>query len=154
VGAKLAAMSEEDRPSKVIFLIMTDGEENSSRRYSASQIQEMVTHQREKYSWEFVFMGANIDAIAAGTNLGITATNSVNYVASAAGTHELYGSVSRSLGSYRVSNRKQVDFFNQPGQIFPVSPLVDATGAPVNVTPTPVDNTGNNGNNGGNQGTP
>jgi hypothetical protein len=146
VGRKLAALPEEERPSKVIFLIMTDGEENSSRRYNAAQVREMVTHQREKYQWEFVFMGANIDAISAGTSLGVTATNSVNYVASAAGTHELYGSVSRSLGSYR--SRKSagpVDFFNQPGSLFPSSPVLDANGNPIAATP---DNTGKGGTNG------
>lgn len=170
VGKKLAAMPEEERPSKVIFLIVTDGEENSSRRYTLEQIRSMVTHQRETYSWEFVFMGANIDAIAAGTSLGVSAANSVNYVASAAGTHQLYGSVSRSLGSYRVASNQQVDFFNQPGQapvdltggaaaapfmgtaqgLFGVSPVLDANGNPITVTPTPVDNTGNGGNTGNN----
>ena len=134
VGNKLAAMSEEERPSKVIFLIITDGEENSSRKYNLDQIRSMVTHQRETYSWEFVFMGANIDAISAGTSLGIAATNSVNYSASSIGTKALYSNVSRSLGSYRVASSQQVDFFNQPA-----ADLVDLT-APAG-TNSPVDST-------------
>lgn len=116
VGRKLAAMPEEERPSKVIFLIITDGEENSSRKYTLEQVKSMVTHQREKYSWEFVFLGANIDAIAAGTSLGVTASNSVGYTASSVGTKALYSNVSRSLGNYRIASNQQVDFFNQPGQ--------------------------------------
>ena len=141
VGRKLAAMPEEERPSKVIFLIITDGEENASRRYTLEQVRSMVTHQRDVYSWEFVFMGANIDAIGAGTSLGVMASNSVNYVASKSGTHELYGSVSRSLGNYRVSSAKQVDFFNQPDPTFEVAPLI--------VTPIPTDNTSNGSSNKG-----
>lgn len=129
VGSKLAAMPEEDRPSKVIFLIITDGEENSSRKYNLDQIRSMVTHQRETYSWEFVFMGANIDAISAGTNLGIAATNSVNYTASSIGTKSLYNNVSHSLGNYRAASSQQVDFFNQPD-----TDVVDIT-APAGTTP-------------------
>lgn len=112
VGAKLAALPEEERPSKVILLIITDGEENSSRRFNRDQIKSMVEHQRNVYNWEFVFMGANIDAITAGTSLGISADNSLNYDATAAGTKELYSNVSRSLENYRKSrSSKSSDFF-------------------------------------------
>jgi len=113
VGAKLAAMPEEERPSKVIFLIITDGHENSSHAFTREQVKAMVEHQRDVYSWEFVFMGANIDAIAEGASLGISMQNSMNYDASAAGTQDLYSTVSRSVSSYRGGTSKQVDFFNQ-----------------------------------------
>ncbi len=128
VGKKLAAMPEEERPSKVIFLVITDGHENSSRRYSAEQIKSMVEHQKDVYSWEFVFMGANIDAIAAGTNLGISMQNTLNYVPTAAGTHQLYSTISSSMNAYRASNSSRADFFNQT-QSTPT--LVDAQGNPV-----------------------
>lgn len=115
VGAKLAAMPEEERPSKVIFLIITDGEENSSNEFTKSQIKSMISHQQDVYKWDFIFMGANIDAVAEGDALGIAARNSINYSASAAGTKSLYNSVSRSLRSYRSSKGPgPVDFFNQP----------------------------------------
>jgi len=136
VGAKLAAMPEEERPSKVIFLIITDGDDNSSREYSLDQVRSMVTHQREKYSWEFVFMGANIDAMTAGTSLGVTAANSVSYSASSIGTKSLYGAVSNSLRSYRVSANQQVDFFNQGGGSDPVdlnTPVDLTTAGPVDL---------------------
>lgn len=113
VGAKLAAMPEADRPSKVIFLIITDGQENASHRFTKAQIKSMVEHQRNVYNWEFVFMGANIDAISEGSSLGISAQNSVNYSATAGGTHKLYESVSRNISSYRGGASQQVDFFNQ-----------------------------------------
>jgi hypothetical protein len=103
VGTKLAALDESERPSKVIFLIITDGHENSSTRFSAAKIKEMVEHQKEKYSWEFVFMGANIDAITAGASLGIDARNTMNYTASAAGTTKLYSTVSENMIAYRSS---------------------------------------------------
>lgn len=116
VGRKLAALPEEERPSKVIFLIITDGHENSSRRFTPAQVKSMVEHQKDVYSWEFVFMGANIDAIAAGTNLGISAQNTMNYVPSAAGTADLYKSISSNVSNYRGSNSSRADFFNQTQQ--------------------------------------
>ena len=65
-GVKLAAMAEEDRPSKVLFLIMTDGQENSSVEFVGDKIKEMINHQRDKYAWNFIFIGANQDVIMAG----------------------------------------------------------------------------------------
>lgn len=110
VGKKLSVMPEEERPSKVLFLIMTDGEENASKKYTKSRIHEMITHQREVYNWEFVFMGANIDAIAEGASLGISTRNSMNYTPSAAGTKLLYKSMSDSTTVFR-SGGKKADFF-------------------------------------------
>jgi len=115
VGNKLARMPESDRPSKVIFLIITDGEENSSHEFTKEQVSSMVQHQRDHYKWEFVFMGANIDAFKNGTSLGVDSRNTMNYSATSVGTKGLYGQVSTSLRSYRGGNSgPQVDFFNQP----------------------------------------
>lgn len=127
VGARLAAMPEDERPSKVLFLVITDGQENSSRTFSKTQIKDMVEHQRGKYQWEFVFMGANIDAIAEGASLGISMQNSLNYDATVGGTHKLYESVSRSVSSYRGGASKQVDFFNQQGTTTPVTTTTTTT---------------------------
>lgn len=136
LGAKLDAMPEADRPSKVIVLVITDGEENQSRRFTLDQIKEKVTHQQSVYSWEFVFIGANIDAISAGTSMGFTAQNSVGYVASAAGTHELYRSVSSNMGSMRRDlTSSSGDFFGQTGY----TPTSGLQGGQANATPaTPV----------------
>ena len=113
VGQKLAAMVEADRPSKVIFLIITDGQENASSRFTREQIASMVTHQKDTYNWEFVFMGANIDAITEGTSLGISAANTMQYDATSAGTHKLYQTSSNSLRSYR-SGTPNTSFFPPP----------------------------------------
>lgn len=123
LGTKLAAMPEEDRPSKVIVLVITDGRENQSRQFNLEQIKNKVTHQQEKYNWQFVFIGANIDAIHAGTSMGFSAQNSVGYVPSSVGTQQLYRSVSVNLSSLRSSvPLNKNDFFGQTG-ITPTSDL-------------------------------
>jgi uncharacterized protein YegL len=112
-GAKLAAMAEEDRPSKVIFVIITDGAENYSRLFTRSQIFDMITHQREKYSWEFVFLGADQNAIQEGMSLGVTAHNSMAYVADSVGIYSNYATISSNISSYRSGDLQQVNFFDQ-----------------------------------------
>jgi len=136
VGQKLAAMPEDERPSSVLFLIITDGQENSSHTFTKAQVKAMIEHQRETYKWEFVFMGANIDAISEGTSLGISASNSMNYSATKGGTRDLYRSVSSNTSSYRSSGSQQVDFFNQTVAA-PVTPAVAPTVITPVVTVTP-----------------
>jgi uncharacterized protein YegL len=128
VGRRLASMPEEERPSKVLFLIITDGEENASRRYTREQIKGMVEHQQSVYNWSFVFIGANIDAFTAGTSLGFTASNSVAYAASKVGTSKLYSSVSSNTTALRSrkSSTSTADFFGQTGQTPTSSPDVSA----------------------------
>ncbi|MCK9447121.1 VWA domain-containing protein [bacterium] len=77
VGKRLANIPEEDRPGKVIFMIVTDGEENSSREYKIDKIKEKIIHQTDVYKWEFVFMGADQDAWTTGTRMGTS--NNVNF---------------------------------------------------------------------------
>jgi hypothetical protein len=103
IGQRLSAMPEEERPSKVIVLVITDGQENSSRPipYSKAKIKEMISHQEEKYNWSFIFMGANIDSVQEGGAIGISANNAINYSASAAGTASVYANVSRGLARAR-----------------------------------------------------
>jgi hypothetical protein len=114
-GQTLAALPEEERPSKVTVLVMTDGEENSSTEFGGEKgrlaLKAKIEHQTQKYNWEFVFMGANIDAKAVGTSLGIAAGNSAQYVASASGTEAVYTSMSRGVARSRTLG-KQVSFFD------------------------------------------
>ncbi len=77
---------EEDRPEKTIFVITTDGMENASRMYSYDQVKQMVNRQKEKYGWEFLFLGANIDAIETAGRFGISADRAANYNSDHEGT--------------------------------------------------------------------
>lgn len=79
VSAKVSELADQEKPGKVIFVIVTDGHENSSSEFSSSVIQEMITEKTGKEQWEFVYLGANQDAISVGANLGIDATRSANY---------------------------------------------------------------------------
>jgi len=77
--------AEEYRADKVLFVITTDGMENASREYSYEQIRRMVERQKEKYGWEFIFLGANIDAVETAGRFGIDAGNAANYHADSEG---------------------------------------------------------------------
>jgi Mg-chelatase subunit ChlD len=90
VGYRLSHTMEEDRPSKVIFVIITDGMENSSREFTYSKVRELIRHQREKYNWEFVFLGANIDAVREADSIGICEDNAYNFEATGEGVREMY----------------------------------------------------------------
>ena len=87
VGARLAATPEEERPAHVVFAITTDGMENASREYTAKQVREMVEHQQQKYSWQFVFLGANMDAVS---EAGISASHAANFAPSRRGVSQMY----------------------------------------------------------------
>lgn len=78
VGERLAKMSENDRPGLVVCVISTDGEENSSREYNGPQVAAMVKEQTEKYSWQFLFLGANIDAIGTAKDLEVKTSGAIN----------------------------------------------------------------------------
>ena len=78
VGKRLSNTVDEEKPEKVILLIMTDGEENSSKEYNLEQVKEKIKHQKEKYNWDVIFMGADQDAWAAGSSMNISKTISYN----------------------------------------------------------------------------
>jgi len=83
IGSELAATPDSERPSKVIIAILTDGEENASTQFSMADVNRRITHQTEKYQWEFLFLGANHDAIASAARMGIQAHNAATFVADA-----------------------------------------------------------------------
>lgn len=85
LGEKLAALPEERRPENVIVVIVTDGYENSSVDWSGTKVAELIKEQEEKWNWNFVFLGANIDAFAEGSKFGISKGNSLGYVADSQG---------------------------------------------------------------------
>lgn len=98
-GTYLADMAEADRPSKVLFALVTDGGENSSHEYTQEQVRSMVKEQTDTYGWEFVFIGANIDAFGVGGGLGVT--NSAQYMNTDASVGSTYSAFSANTTAYR-----------------------------------------------------
>ena len=94
---------EEDVPEKTIFVITTDGMENASRTYSLDRVRRMVERQQKQYHWEFLFLGANIDAIAEASRFGIHASRAANYVHDSAGTTLNFDVLSKAISGARAS---------------------------------------------------
>lgn len=88
---------EEDVPNKTLFVITTDGMENSSKVYTLSKIKKMIENQKNKYNWEFIFLGADIDAISAAREIGIDEDRAVRYKKDSRGTTILYQTVSDAV---------------------------------------------------------
>ena len=93
----------EDRPDKTVFVITTDGMENASRRYTLRQVKERVERQQQKYGWEFLFLGANIDAISAAEGLGIHRDRAVRFENDAEGVALNYAAVSSAVCEMRAN---------------------------------------------------
>lgn len=102
IGNAQKHTSPEHRANKVMFVITTDGLENASREYTYEKIKEMIENQKAKYSWEFIFLGANIDAIATAKRFGISADRAVNYHADSKGTRLNYKAVSEVVSCLRA----------------------------------------------------
>ena len=101
IGVRLAAMKEEDRPEKVLVVTITDGEENSSRKFSKEAVTDRIKHQREVYNWDFAYIGANQDSWAVGSSIGYSIGTTLDYTADAAGTAYAFDTLSRSTLKYR-----------------------------------------------------
>ena len=94
---------DEDRPEHTLFIITTDGMENASHKYSSDRVKEMIERQKTKYGWEFLFLGANIDAVETAGNFGIDADRAVNYHCDSEGTALNYEVLSEAICSVRCS---------------------------------------------------
>lgn len=103
LGKKLSETPEEKRPSKVLFVILTDGEENHSKEYTIHKIQEMIKHQTEVYNWEFMFLGANINVQEVSRSINIKPSNAMAFATTQASMENMYSAVSRCVSNYRVS---------------------------------------------------
>lgn len=101
VGTRLSTMKEEDRPDTVIILIVTDGLENASKEFTSGTIAEMIAHQKDKYSWDFIFLGANQDAVTTGAGFKINANASVSFNASRESVNHLFQSVAHGTSGKR-----------------------------------------------------
>ncbi|MDO4942579.1 MAG: VWA domain-containing protein [Lachnospiraceae bacterium] len=91
----------KDRPEKTIFIIMTDGMENASHRYTYQKVKSMIERQKKRYGWEFLFLGANIDAIKVAGSFGIQANRAVNYECDSRGTQLNYEVLSKTVSRVR-----------------------------------------------------
>lgn len=103
INTEAKIKSLEAKPDKVIFVIVTDGQENSSREYKRDQIMKMVQRKEKEDSWEFIYLGANQDAIEEGANMGIRASSSMTYASNDVGTKKAFSTVSKGMTSYRCS---------------------------------------------------
>ena len=118
-GQRLSQTPDWQRPSQVLFVIITDGEENASKTFNLlergrERVFDKITHQRSKYQWEFIYLGANQDSIAVATSLGISATNSVTYKAEEKTSGGLMRGLSANVASYRSSGKATMDnLYNQ-----------------------------------------
>ena len=101
---------EEDRPENTIFIITTDGMENSSRKYNYKMVKELVERQKIKYGWEFLFLGANMDEIEVAGRFGISAERAVTYQCDSQGTQLNYEILGRTLSTYRRTCAVQEDW--------------------------------------------
>jgi hypothetical protein len=103
-GARFAVMPESERPEKVLFLIITDGFENSSKEFTLTKIREMITHQNKTYNWDFIYLGSNQDAWSVGQSMGFTADKTLSVTSNAAG----HGSMYASASAYTLRTRSAV----------------------------------------------
>lgn len=115
---------DEDVPEHTLFVITTDGMENASRRYDSERVRQMIRRQKERYGWEFLFLGANIDAVETARHFGIGADRAVNYRADHEGTKLNYEVLSEAVSAVRCSaplgenwkKRIEEDFASRSGK--------------------------------------
>lgn len=103
IGTVQKYAREEDKPEKTLFIITTDGMENASRQYGYKKVRKMVEEKKEKYGWEFLFLGANIDAIKVAGQFGIHSDHAVNYENDSEGTQLNYEVLSRAVSQVRAN---------------------------------------------------
>lgn len=113
----------EDVPAKTVFVITTDGLENASRRYSLEEVKQMIEHEQEKYGWEFLFLGANIDAVETAGHLGIQEDRTANFQPDSKGIRLSFSSMARAVSAARCNAPMTADWkreveadFNQRGK--------------------------------------
>ena len=104
-GARLAALNEADRPGTVIVVVATDGRENASREFTGEQVRAMVERQQHEYAWDFVFLGANQDAVTTGGALGFRAENALDFDADSGGAQAVTVSASAHISRLRTGTR-------------------------------------------------
>lgn len=102
-GKRLRKLPEHQRPGTVLFVTLTDGFENASRKFSLPQLNRLIRQQQEVYSWQFVFLGANQDAIATAAQMGIGAAQAMTFAATESGTRGVLGAIAGKLHRFRAA---------------------------------------------------
>ena len=113
VKQRIHGMSAQHKPARVVFVITTDGYENSSVEFGFAQVRDMIHTLVEKSGWEFIFLGANIDAEAFAGKIGIQADRAANYTASKKGTKRMYDSMAEEVANIRNSGAMRADWKQQ-----------------------------------------
>lgn len=103
-GERIGKLAEADRPGLVVFVVTTDGLENSSQEFSKSRIKQMIEHQQEKYGWQFTFLGADQDAFAEANAMGIDAAGAANFAKNKVAA--AYGATAAKVGRMRKQRRE------------------------------------------------
>lgn len=109
-GEFLVSLPEDQRPGHVVFVVVTDGAENSSREFKVDIVKEMTERQRNEFSWEVVFLAANMDAVQVGAQFGVAAGSSLTYGATAQGTQASYAALSKAVTATRSGVKSGVSF--------------------------------------------
>lgn len=120
-GAQLAVIPEAARPSKVVFVIVTDGYENASHTFTNEKIKTMTLHQENTYNWKFVYLGANQDSFAVGGGLGVQKQSTMNYQHNYAGVTGSLHALSASVASYRTGELADVILTDENKTVTPTS---------------------------------
>lgn len=107
VGYRLSHLIDEAHPGKVIFVITTDGQENSSKEFTYDKVKNMISRQKEVCNWEFIFMGANIDVVEESHKLGINPSMAFSYQSSSEGTKKMYDNVNHLVCEMRLDQFKK-----------------------------------------------
>lgn len=110
-GAYLATLKEEERPERVLFVTITDGENNASTEFDIVKVRDLIKHQTEKYQWDFVFLGSNIDAWDAGSGLGISASSTLQFANNGSSVKKAFMSLSNNATLYRSVADKSAYMF-------------------------------------------
>jgi hypothetical protein len=113
-GQELANLPNEDRPERVLFITITDGEENASKEFTNETLKELITEQETKYSWQFTYLGANQDSFGVASNIGVKFNKSMNYDASSLGIGKMFSKLSNATERYRsvASSNLTADSFS------------------------------------------
>lgn len=110
---RIESFTKKEKPDNLIFVVITDGEENCSKEFSKEKIFELITKCREETKWEFIYLGANQDAIKVAKNLGMSTNNAVTYTADNSGTKGVFRGLSDAIGSSRITGNVSDSMYSQ-----------------------------------------